>query len=175
MKVVWLVIFSVALAAEILFVAALNFFDDWTLEPMPVFFVAAAFLSGMAYLVAVSVSKIDISLRTRAVLFWGAAIILRLIALPLVPSDELFRYQWEGKIQHAGFNPYIVAPGDSKLDGLRHDFPQASKINHPELRAVDPPGAELLFKFLSSITDRPPFYKSFLRSPTSRSRHCSCD
>jgi len=45
MKVVWLVIFSVALAAEILFVAALNFFDDWTLEPMPVFFVAAAFLS----------------------------------------------------------------------------------------------------------------------------------
>src|SRR5207253_6656055 len=55
--------------------------------------------------------------------------------------------------------PYIVAPGDSKLDGLRHDFPQASKINHPELRAVDPPGAELLFKFLSSITDRPLFYK----------------
>ena len=43
MRVVWLVIFSVALAAEILFVAALNFFDDWTLEPMPVFFVAAAF------------------------------------------------------------------------------------------------------------------------------------
>ncbi len=159
MKVVRLVIFSVALAAEILFVAALNFFDDWTLEPMPVFFVAAAFLSGMAYLVAVSVSKIEISLRTQAVLFWGAAIILRLIALPLVPSDELFRYQWEGKIQHARFNPYIVAPGDSKLDGLRHDSPQASKINHPELRAVDAPGAELLFKFLSSITDRPLFYK----------------
>src|SRR5439155_23713877 len=80
MKVVRLVIFSVALAAEILFVATLNFFDDWTLEPMPVFFVAAAFLSGMAYLVAVSVSKIEISLRTQAVLFWGAAIILRLIA-----------------------------------------------------------------------------------------------
>jgi hypothetical protein len=92
-------------------------------------------------------------------LFWGVAIILRLIALPLVPSDELFRYQWEGKIQRAGFNPYLIAPADPKLDDVRHDFPQAAKINHPELRAVDPPGAELLFKFLSGITDRPLFYK----------------
>src|SRR3989442_817305 len=159
MKVVRLVIFSVALVAEILFVAALNCFDDWTFERMPVLFVAAAFLSGVACLAAVSNFTINISSRNQAILFWGVAIILRLIALPLVPSDELFRYQWEGKIQHAGFNPYVIAPGDSKLDGLRHDFPRASKINHPELRAVDPPGAELLFKFLSSITDRPLFYK----------------
>ena len=159
MKVVRVVIFSVALGAEILFVAALNFFDDWTLERMPVLFVAAAFLSGVAYLAAVSNFTIDISLSKQAVLFWGVAIILRVVALPLVPSDELFRYQWEGKIQRAGFNPYLIAPADSKLDDLRHDFPQAAKINHPELRAVDPPGAELLFKFLSSITDRPLFYK----------------
>jgi len=159
MKVVRLVIFSVALVAEILFVAALNCFDDWTFERMPVLFVAAAFLSGVACLAAVSNFTINISSRNQAILFWGVAIILRLIVLPLVPSDELFRYQWEGKIQQAGFNPYIVAPADSKLDGLRHDFPQAAKINHPELRAVAPPGAELIFKFLSGITDRPLFYK----------------
>jgi alpha-1,6-mannosyltransferase len=84
---------------------------------------------------------------------------LRLIALPLAPGDDLFRYQWEGKIQNAGFNPYLIAPSDPQLDQLRHDFPQAAKINHPELRAVDPPGAELLFKVLSAITDRPLFYK----------------
>src|SRR6266704_6843078 len=159
MKVVRLVIFSVALALELLFFWALNFFDDWTLETMPVKFVASAFLSGVAYLAAVSNFTIDISLSKQAVLFWGVAIILRVVALPLVPSDELFRYQWEGKIQRAGFNPYLIAPADSKLDDLRHDFPQAAKINHPELRAVDPPGAELLFKFLSGITDRPLFYK----------------
>src|SRR3981081_2624645 len=151
--------FAFALVLELIFFAALNLFDDWTLASMPTKFVASAFLRGVAYLAAVSNFKVDISLRKQAILFWGIAIVLRLIALPLAPSDDLFRYQWEGKIQNAGFNPYLIAPADPQLDQLRHDFPQAAKINHPELRAVDPPGAELLFKFLSSITERPLFYK----------------
>jgi hypothetical protein len=33
-------------------------------------------------------------------------------------------------------------------------FPEASKINHPELRAIDPPATQLLFKFLADLTDR---------------------
>ena len=45
--------FAIALAAEILCVAALNLFDDWTLEEMPVKFVAAAMLGGIAFLFAV--------------------------------------------------------------------------------------------------------------------------
>src|SRR6266478_6462718 len=98
---------AIALGLELILFAALNFFDDWTLESMPIKFVAAAFLSGIAYLAAVPNFGIDISPRKQAVLFWGVAIILRLIALPLVPSDELFRYQWEGKIQQAEFNPYL--------------------------------------------------------------------
>src|SRR5437763_9237511 len=160
---------AVALVLELIFFAALNLFDDWTLESMPTKFVASAFLSGVAYLAAVSnfppkdgfavANKVEISLRNQAILFWGAAIILRLIALPLAPGDDLFRYQWEGKIQNAGFNPYLTAPADPQLDQLRHDFPQAAKINHPELRAVDPPGAELMFRFLSRVTDQPLFYK----------------
>ncbi|HWY50032.1 MAG TPA: hypothetical protein VNW72_00970 [Chthoniobacterales bacterium] len=151
--------FALALVLELIFFAALNLFDDWTLESMPAKFVAAAFLSGVAYLAAVSNFKVDISLQKQAILFWGVAIILRLIALPLAPGDDLFRYQWEGKIQRAGFNPYLIAPADPQLDQLRHDFPQAAKINHPELRAVDPPGAELLFKVLSAIKNRALFYK----------------
>jgi alpha-1,6-mannosyltransferase len=151
--------FALALVLELIFFAALNLFDDWTFESMPIKFVASAFLSGVAYLAAVSNFKIDISLRKQAILFWGIAIILRLIGLPLAPGDDLFRYQWEGKIQNAGFNPYLISPADPQLDQLRHDFPQAAKINHPELRAVDPPGAELLFKVLSAITDWPLFYK----------------
>jgi len=101
-----------ALAAELFFFAALNFFDDWTLQSMPVKFVESAFLSGIAYLVAVSNFKIDIGTRKVAILFWSVTIALRLIALPLAPGDDLWRYQWEGKIQRAGFNPYLVAPDD---------------------------------------------------------------
>lgn len=158
-----------ALAAELFFFAALNFFDDWSLQSMPVKFVAIAFAAGVAYLVAVSnfppkdglaaANKIDIGTRKQAILFWTVAIALRFIAVPLAPGDDLWRYQWEGKIQRAGFNPYLVAPDDSKLDELRNDFPQSVKINHPEFRAIYPPGAELFFRFVSGITDRPLFYK----------------
>ena len=81
MKSAHLIRFGIALALELVFFAALNLFDDWTLESMPMKFVAAAFLSGAAYLAAVSNFKIDISLPKQAILFWAVAIILRLIAL----------------------------------------------------------------------------------------------
>ena len=46
MKNAHVIRFGIALALEIVFFAALNLFDDWTLESMPIKFVAAAFLSG---------------------------------------------------------------------------------------------------------------------------------
>jgi alpha-1,6-mannosyltransferase len=154
-----LVRFSILIVAEIFFLLALNFYDDWTLQQMPVRFVGTAFAAGIVFLAAVSHFPWKMDIRRQAIIFWGVAVVLRLVALPLVPSDELVRYQWEGKVQRAGFNPYLIAPSDSQLGDLRHDFPEAAKINHPELRAFDAPGAELLFRFLSSVTDRPLFYK----------------
>ena len=151
--------FSLLLTIEICLIAALNFFDDWTLEQMPVRFVGTAFAAGIAFLAAVSHFSPQISIRRQAIIFWGAAIILRLVVLPLAPADELVRYQWDGKVQRAASNPYLIAPSDPKLDDLRHNFPEAAKINHPELPAREAPGAELLFKVLSGITDRPVFYK----------------
>lgn len=151
--------FVLAVALEILFFGAFNFFDDWTLQGMPIKFVGAAFLSSAGYLAAVSNFKVDLSRSRQAAMFWGVAVILRLIALPLAPADDLMRNQWEGKIQRAGFNPYAVAPADPQLDALRRDFPAVSKINHPELRAVDPPAVLLVFEFLDGLTDRALLYK----------------
>ena len=154
-----LISFSIALAAELILFGALNFFDDWTLEAMPVKFVLVAFMCGIAYLVAVSeFSLLDLSGRQKLI-FWSVAILLRLIALPLTPGDDLWRYEWEGKVQHAGFNPYVTAPEDPSLDSLRDEFPQWEKINHREFRAIYPPGAELIFAGLSRVSDRPILYK----------------
>lgn len=153
--------FSILVVAEICFIAALNLFDDWTLEQMPVRFVGTAFAAGVAFLAAVSHFAPQLSIRRQAIIFWGVAVILRLVALPLAPADDLIRYQWDGKIQQAGFNPYRIAPSDSKLDALRREFPEASKINHAELPAFEAPGTELIFKLLSGATDRPLFYKLF--------------
>ncbi|MEP6698271.1 MAG: hypothetical protein ABJB09_00930 [Verrucomicrobiota bacterium] len=152
---------SVALAVEILFCASLNFFDQWTLEAMPVKFVAAAMAGGIAYFFAASIWERGTlaSLRVQGVILWGVAIVLRVAVLPLAPGDDLWRYQWEGKIQHAGFNPYVNAPDDPKLEKLRENFPEWNKINHRDFSAIYPPGAELIFAGMSRISDRPWFYK----------------
>src|SRR5438874_2503210 len=154
-----LLVFSIALAVEILCCAALNLFDDWTLQEMPIRFVAVAMLGGIAFLFAVTEFPFRPSRRAQAFIFWPVAIALRLLAMPLAPGDDLWRYQWEGKIQRAGYNPYLHAPNDPKLESVRAEFPEWQKINHRDFRAIYPPGAELLFAGLSGVSDRPLLYK----------------
>jgi hypothetical protein len=151
--------FFIALGAEIILGASLNLFDDWTLEEMPVKFVAAAMLCGIAYFAAVAKFPVNASPRVQAGVFWAVVVALRLVALPLAPGDDLWRYQWEGKIQQAGFNPYVNAPDDPQLESVRAEFPAWQKINHRDFRSIYPPGAEIIFAGLSRISQSPLFYK----------------
>ncbi|MDQ6622045.1 MAG: glycosyltransferase 87 family protein [Verrucomicrobiota bacterium] len=151
--------FLLALAGEFVLFASLNRFDDWTLQEMPVRFVACAIAAGLAFLIATVQFPTWLSVRKQAAIFWAVAIALRLIALPLEPGDDFWRYQWEGKIQQAGFNPYVTAPDDPSLAGMRAHFLEFYKINHRDFRAIYPPGTELLFAGLSRLSSRPLFYK----------------
>ncbi|MDQ3120551.1 MAG: hypothetical protein M3Q89_13460 [Verrucomicrobiota bacterium] len=151
--------FFFALLLQLAGCAALNLFDDWTLQEMPVRFVAAGMACGVAFLFAVAQWPTWLTPRGQAFLFWSVALVLRLAVLPLEPGDDFWRYQWEGKVQQAGFNPYLHAPDDPALDSLRQDFPFWYKINHRDFRAIYPPGAELLFAQLSRITGDPFLYK----------------
>ena len=151
--------FAFALIAELALFGALNLFDDWTLAEMPVRFVTAGLLCGMAFLIAAADFPSAISLPKQAALFWSVAVVLRLLALPLEPGDDLWRYQWEGKIQQAGFNPYVQAPDDAALEPLREEFPAWHKINHRHFRTIYPPGAELVFLALSGVSENPLLYK----------------
>ena len=151
--------FFFALVVAVLLFASLSYFDDWTLEEMPGKFVAVAMLSGIAFLAAASTFPVQLNLRAQATIFWGMVIALRLVALPLEVGDDFWRYQWEGKIQQAGFNPYVTAPDDPQLENVRADFPAWHKINHRDFRAIYPPGAELIFRGLSQISDSPYLYK----------------
>ena len=156
---VQLVRFALALAAELIFCASLNLYDDWTLAEMPVRFVAAGIACGIAFLFAVSNFPAAASVRNSALLFWAVAVALRLLALPLEPGDDFWRYQWEGEIQQAGFNPYVHAPDNPALESVRGEFAHWHKINHRHFRAIYPPGAELLFVGLSRISDSALLYK----------------
>ena len=74
-----------------------------------------------------------------------AAIVLRVIFLPGVPSltTDFYRYQWDGRVQQAGINPYRYAPSDPRLDGV--PYADRGRINHPNVRTVYPPLAQATF------------------------------
>jgi alpha-1,6-mannosyltransferase len=158
-KALRLIRFALVLGAEITFCACLNLFDDWTLAEMPGKFVGIGLMAGIAYLAAVSSFPSSLTAREQKWTFWAVVVALRLVVLPLAPGDDFWRYQWEGKIQQAGFNPYVVAPDDPQLEPVRADFPAWHKINHRDFRAIYPPGTELIFAAMSRISDRQLFYK----------------
>ncbi len=141
-----------ALLAEIILFAALHQFDDWRYETMPVRFVETAVLCGIAFFAAASAFVRLPAGRLATATFWSVAILLRLVALPLEPGDDIWRYQWEGKVQNAGFNPYVLAPNDEQLGPLRAEFPDWNRINHRDYSAIYPPGAELIFAALSRFS-----------------------
>jgi len=74
-----------------------------------------------------------------------AAVVLRVIFLPGTPSltDDFYRYQWDGRVQQAGINPYRYAPVDPRLD--RVGYVDRALVNHPQVRTVYPPLAEATF------------------------------
>ncbi len=142
-----------ALAAQLLLFAALNFFDDWTLEIMPVKFVACVILCGLAYLLAATEWS---GSGSHAIwIFWAVTIALRLLALPLSPSNEVWRYQSDGAIQRIGFDPYQLAPDHPHLAGV---IPELSRIPRSDEPTAFAPGAEILFRAIPA-TDSALIYK----------------
>jgi hypothetical protein len=74
-----------------------------------------------------------------------AAVILRLIFLPVVPSlsDDYHRYVWDGRVQLAGVSPYRYRPYEHALDRVR--YAGRDLINHDELKTVYPPLTQAVF------------------------------
>lgn len=79
------------------------------------------------------------------IVVWGVAVLLRLGLLPVAPelSDDVFRYLWDGHVQLQGVNPYLHAPADPALTGIRTSWHPL--INHPEISTIYPPAAQMAF------------------------------
>lgn len=75
-----------------------------------------------------------------------------------VLSDDVERYVWEGFVQNLGYNPYAIAPGDEVFSGEVLN----KRVNHPHMPAIYPPGAQLLFRVLASVSASVVFFKLFL-------------
>lgn len=78
------------------------------------------------------------------------AVILRGPWLPVTPtlSDDIWRYLYDGRVQLAGVNPYRYPPTAPEV--AEFAGPERSRINHPELRTIYPPGAQLAFRLAAA-------------------------
>ena len=78
---------------------------------------------------------------------WRVAIVP---ATPLV-SDDVYRYLWDGRVQHFGFNPYRSAPDDPALEHLHVDATRRIDPTSAALPTIYPPVAELFFWSVTAI------------------------
>lgn len=86
----------------------------------------------------------------------GVAIACRLITLfpdPFLSSD-IYRYAWDGVVQHAHISPYRYAPGDPALTFLR--APNQDLFDNMNRRdyahTIYPPAAQFLFYLITFIS-----------------------
>ena len=87
-------------------------------------------------------------------LILGGALLFRLTLAPLPPSlsTDLYRYQWDGRVQNAGWNPYAIAPLDPRLEPLRD--PGWTVMPVPGIPTMYPPLSELVFRYTERWADR---------------------
>ena len=71
------------------------------------------------------------------------------LATPTGSDDDIRRYVWDGRIQHLGYNPYIVVPSDPAIAASHTAETRA--LNNPDLPSIYPPGAQLFFRMVTAI------------------------
>jgi alpha-1,6-mannosyltransferase len=86
----------------------------------------------------------------------AVAILCRLVALFPEPflSSDVYRYAWDGVVQHAHINPYRYVPGDKALTFLRE--PNQDLFDNMNRRdyahTIYPPAAQMLFYCITFIS-----------------------
>ena len=92
--------------------------------------------------------------RGTAAAILGVAVILRIVLLisPPFMSSDVYRYVWDGRVQVAGYNPYVYVPSDPALAPLR-DTAIYENINRKTYaHTIYPPAAQILFAAVAHIS-----------------------
>src|SRR5712692_3655585 len=119
-------------------------------------FIGFSLLAGVLYLIGVyEVEKFPLSGALAVIL--GGAVLFRALILSAPPalSDDVYRYQWDGRAARAGFNPYTVYPARPELAWVGDPaHPIRSGSTTPSLY---PPLSEQVFARFESVAG----YKRF--------------
>ena len=96
-------------------------------------------------------------------LILGFGIAFRLVTVlpPPFMSTDIYRYAWDGVVQHVHISPYRYAPGDPALSFLRG--PHRDLFDHINrrdyARTIYPPAAQVLFYVITWINASVTFMK----------------
>ena len=144
-------------ALETLF-AAMARLGDLKLHVIETIILALA--AGAVYCVALYALEHSREHRAAFWLILAGALLFRLTLAPLPPtlSTDMYRYRWDGRVQNAGWNPYAINALDPRLAPLR-DSTWAG-MPGPEVPAIYPPLAELIFRGTARITHSPLGFKA---------------
>jgi hypothetical protein len=115
-------------------------------------FIAFALGAGVLYLVGVYLVERFALGRVALLIILAGAVAFRLFLLPLSPSlsSDVYRYQWEGRVQRAGVNPYATypaAPGLASFQDPEHPLQVGSTT--PTLY---PPLSEISFSWVETVS-----------------------
>ena len=114
-------------------------------------FIALSLLAGAVYVAAAYLTqKFPFGL-VALIIILGGTLAFRLFVLPLSPtiSGDVYRYQWEGRVQRLGINPYTVFPAAPGLADLQDpDHPLEGGSRTPTLY---PPLSEFSFSWVETV------------------------
>jgi glycosyltransferase involved in cell wall biosynthesis len=89
------------------------------------------------------------------------AALVRIAAIYQFPENsDINRYIWEGEVQLAGYNPYMLAPESEVLKHLRNE--NWKDINFKNIPAIYWPFAQMVFKLGAAISPSHDFFKAIL-------------
>jgi alpha-1,6-mannosyltransferase len=108
--------------------------------------IAFALAAGIVYFLALYLLE---RAPDRSAAFWlilAGALAFRLTLLPLTPtlSDDTYRYRFDGYVQHAGLNPYLVRPDEPRF--AHFSGPPGQPIPGQSIPTIYPPLTELVFR-----------------------------
>jgi hypothetical protein len=82
------------------------------------------------------------------------AVLCRLVLLPSEPflSSDIYRYVWDGMVQHHAINPYHYVPGDPALKFMREDeiFPSINRRDYAV--TIYPPVAQMFYFVVTAVS-----------------------
>lgn len=114
-------------------------------------FIGLLLLTGILYVVGVFwVERFQLG-ATALFIILASAILFRVVLLsaPSTLSDDVYRYQWDGRAQRAHLNPYVVFPTEEGLEWLQN--PEHPEPPGEDTPTIYPPLSELAYRLIETV------------------------